>query len=143
MVRYLIISNALLWALVIGFLVMKIRQLLKRRGRIRAVVLNDSGGVKDEYVLDRQKELLIGKSTPSNMVNIDFSDSRYARSIEEDHACLRRSGAFWYVEARADNGMVGLKQRGKDTVYKLRRDIPYRIGSGDIIYISYEKIVIE
>ena len=40
-------------------------------------------------------------------------------------------------------GMVGLRQKGGDTVYKLRRNIPYRIQCGDIIYISYEKIIIQ
>ena len=38
--------------------------------------------------------------------------------------------------------MVGLRQKGGETVYKLRRNIPYRIQKGDIVYISYEKIII-
>ena len=93
--------------------------------------------------LGKQREMLIGKSTPANLVNIDFSDSSYAGSIEEEHASLIRCGTYWYVCAKAENGMVGLRQKGNDTVYKLRRDIPYRIQCGDIIYISYEKIIIQ
>ncbi len=87
--------------------------------------------------------MLIGKSTPANLVNIDFSDSAYAGSIQEEHASLIRYGSCWYICAKAENGMVGLRQKGGDTVYKLRRNIPYRIQCGDIIYISYEKIILQ
>lgn len=142
-ILYLVISNIGLWVAVICLGGIKIAEVYQSRKRIKAQVLDGSGAVRDEYILDKQKELLIGKSTPSNLVNIDFSDSAYAGTIEEEHASFRRYGRNWYVCANAGNGLVGLKQRGDDTVYKLRRDIPYRIGCGDIVYISYEKIVIQ
>ena len=142
-VLFLVISVIALWGIVICLVAVHIVGFLKKRVRIKALVLDGQGGVRDEYELGKQKELLIGKSTPANLVNIDFTDSAYAGSIEEEHASLVRYGTYWYVCAKADNGMVGLRQKGGDTVYKLRRNIPYRIQCGDIIYISYEKIIIQ
>ena len=142
-ILFLVISVIALWGIVICLVAVHIVGFLKKRVRIKALVLDGQGGVRDEYELGKQKELLIGKSTPANLVNIDFTDSAYAGSIEEEHASLVRYGTYWYVCAKADNGMVGLRQKGGDTVYKLRRDIPYRIQCGDIIYISYEKIIIQ
>ena len=142
-ILFLVISVIALWGIVICLVAVDIVGFLKKRVRIKALVLDGQGGVRDEYELGKQKELLIGKSTPANLVNIDFTDSAYAGSIEEEHASLVRYGTYWYVCAKADNGMVGLRQKGGDTVYKLRRNIPYRIQCGDIIYISYEKIIIQ
>lgn len=142
-ILFLVISVIALWGIVICLVAVHIVGFLKKRVRIKALVLDGQGGVRDEYELGKQKELLIGKSTPANLVNIDFTDSAYAGSIEEEHASLVRYGTYWYVCAKADNGMVGLRQKGGDTVYKLRRNIPYRIQYGDIIYISYEKIIIQ
>lgn len=140
---FMVVSMIALWVMVTGLTGIHIAEYLKRRTRMRAVVLDGRGEARDEYELGKQKELLIGKSAPANLVNIDFSDSAYAASIEEDHASLVRNGAYWYVCARAKNGMVGLKQKGGDTVYKLQKGILYRVQRGDMIYISYEKIVIQ
>ncbi|NBH33647.1 hypothetical protein D3Z58_08790 [Clostridiaceae bacterium] len=142
-VLFLVISVIPLWGIVIGLAVVHIVEFLKKRVRIKAVVLDGQGGIRDAYELGKQRELLIGKSTPANLVNIDFTDSAYASSIQEEHASLIRYGSYWYVCAKAENGMVGLRQKGGDTVYKLRRNIPYRIQCGDMIYISYEKIIIQ
>lgn len=142
-ILYLVISTTMLWIVVIGLLGIKIWELLRKRVRIKAVVMDGSGNLKEEYELGKQKEILIGKSTPANLVHIDFSDSQYASTIQEEHASFQRWGAFWYVYSKAENGMVGLKQGGSDIVYKLRRNTPYRIHRGDIVFISYEKIVIQ
>lgn len=139
---FLVISVIALWGIVIGLSVIHILEFLKKRVRMKALVLDGQGGIRDEYELGKQKELLIGKSTPANLVNIDFSDSAYAGSIEEEHASLVRCGTDWYLWAKAKNGMVGLRPKGGETVYKLRKNIPYRIQCGDMIYISYEKIII-
>ncbi len=142
-IPFLVISVIALWGIVICLAAVHIVEFLKKRVRIKAVVLDGQGGIRDEYELGKQRELLIGKSTPANLVNIDFSDSVYAGSIQEEHASLIRYGSCWYICAKAENGMVGLRQKGGDTVYKLRRNVPYRIQCGDIIYISYEKIILQ
>lgn len=142
-IQYIFISYILLWMIVIVLCAVKIRELLKKRVKVKAVVLDDAGQIRESLVLGKQKTVLIGKSTPANMVHIDFAESMYAASIEEEHAAFLREGSFWYVLSKAQNGMVGLKQKDGDTVYKLRRDVPYRIGRGDIVYISYEKILIQ
>lgn len=140
---FLTVSTMALWGIVIWLVCIHIKEYVKRRVRIRALVMDGQGGIRDEYELGRQKEILIGKSVPAGMVHIDFSDSAYAGSIQEEHAAFVRYGSCWYICARAENGMVGLRQRGGDAVYKLRKDVPYRIGRGDTVYISYEKIVMQ
>lgn len=140
---FLVVSMIALWGIVICLAGVHIAEFIKKRVRLKAVVLNGQGEVRSEYVLGKQKELLIGKSTPAKLVNIDFSDSAYAGSIEAEQASFIRYGTCWYVCAKAENGRVGLRQKGGDTVYKLKKDIPYQIRCGDIIYISYEKIVIQ
>lgn len=142
-ILYLVISNIVLWIIVLCLAGIKVKELIHNRTQIKARIMDDNGCVKAEYTLGRQTELLIGKSTPANMVHIDFSDSAYSGSIEEDHASFKRYGADWYICSKAGNGMVGLKQKGDDTVYKLRKDIPYRVQCGDVIYISYEKIMLQ
>ena len=140
---FLVVSTIALWGIVIWLTCIHISEYIKKRTRIRALVMDGQGGVRDTHELGKQKELLIGKSTPAKMVNIDFSDSAYAASIEEEHAALVRYGSCWYGCARAKNGMVGLRQKEGNVVYKLRSGIPYRIQRGDMIYISYEKIVLQ
>ena len=115
-ILFLVISVIALWGIVISLAAVHIVEFLKKRVRIKAVVLDSQGRVRDEYELGKQREMLIGKSTPANLVNIDFSDSAYAGSIEEEHASLIRCGTYWYVCAKAENGMVGLRQKGNDTV---------------------------
>lgn len=137
------VSMIVLWGIVIWLAGIHISEYTKKRIRMKALVLDGQGGIRDEHVLGKQKELLIGKSTPARMVNIDFSDSAYAGSIQGEHASFIRYGSCWYICARTEQGMVGLKQKGDDTVYKLRTNIPYRVQRGDIVYISYEKIVIQ
>ena len=124
---FMVVSMIALWVMVAGLTGIHIAEYLKKRTRMRAVILDSRGEARDEHELGKQKELLIGKSAPANLVNIDFSDSAYAASIEEDHAALVRNGAYWYVCARANNGMVGLKQKGGEPVYKLQKGILYRI----------------
>lgn len=140
---FLVSSTIALWGIVICLTGIHIRAFWKNRTRLKAVVLNDQGRMRDEYFLGKQKEILIGKSTPARMVHIDFSDSAYAGFIQEEHASFLRYGSCWYICAKAEKGMVGLRQSGGEVVYKLRRNIPYRIQSGDIVFISYEKIVIQ
>lgn len=142
-IQYIFISYVLLWMIVIALSAMKIRELLKKRAKVRAVVLDEAGEIRDTIELGRQKTILIGKSTPANLVHIDFADSMYAASIEEEHAAFLREGSCWYVLSKAQNGMVGLKPKGDGTVYKLRREVPYQLSCGDIVYISYEKILIQ
>ncbi|MCI8607151.1 MAG: hypothetical protein HFG72_10150 [Hungatella sp.] len=141
-ILFLVISVIALWGIVMVLAAVYLAAFLKRRGQLKAVVLDGEGEVRDAYELGRQRELLIGKSTPANLVNIDFSDSAYAGSIEEEQASFTRYGTCWYICAKGAKGMVGLRQKGGETVYKLRRNIPYRIQKGDIVYISYEKIII-
>lgn len=140
---FLVISTALLWILVLFLLTIKVREYLNSRTHLKASVMDQSGEWKDAYILSRQKEVQIGKSTPANLVAIDFSDSEYASLIENEHASFQKIGSLWYVMPKAENGMVGLKQKENPIVYKLRRGIPYRINSGDMVYISYEKILIQ
>lgn len=142
-ILYLVLSTTALWLIAAVLLGMRFQEFLKNRVRLKALVLDDSGGIKDEYMLEKQKEILIGKSTPVNLVHIDFTGSRYAETIKEEHACFQRYGKFWYICSKAENGMVGLKQSGDDVVYKLRREVPYQIHHGDIVFISHEKIVIQ
>ena len=100
-IPFLVISVIALWGIVICLAAVHIVEFLKKRVRIKAVVLDGQGGIRDEYELGKQRELLIGKSTPANLVNIDFSDSAYAGSIEEEHASLVRCGTDWYQIGRA------------------------------------------
>ena len=92
-VLFLVISVISLWGIVIGLAVVHIVEFLKKRVQIKAVVLDGQGGIRDAYELGKQRELLIGKSTPANLVNIDFTDSAYAGSIQEEHASLIRYGS--------------------------------------------------
>lgn len=142
-VLYPVISTTLLWIAVVFLLFQTIRKFLRNRPQMKALVMDRTGAVRDEYILGNQREILIGKSTPVNLVNIDFSDSEYASTIEEEHACFQKSGALWYVLSNAENGKVGLRQQGDEIVYKLRRGVPYRVNPGDIVYISYEKIILQ
>ena len=80
-ILFLVISVIALWGIVMVLAAVYLAAFLKRRGQLKAVVLDGEGEVRDAYELGRQRELLIGKSTPANLVNIDFSDSAYAGSI--------------------------------------------------------------
>ena len=99
-ILFLVISVIALWGIVMVLAAVYLAAFLKRRGQLKAVVLDGEGEVRDAYELGRQRELLIGKSTPANLVNIDFSDSAYAGSIEEEQA-PRGQRAWWGCGKRA------------------------------------------
>lgn len=142
-IQYLTVSNIILWIIVMILILLKIRSYIKNRQKIRAVVLDDERRIKKEYILSNRKEMIIGKSTVSCLVHIDFSDSRYSSTIEDRHAVLEKSGSYWYLRSEAVRGMVGLKRQGDGIVYKLKRGVPYQVEIGDVIYISYEKIYLK
>ena len=78
---FMVVSMIALWVMVAGLTGIHIAEYLKKRTRMRAVILDSRGEARDEHELGKQKELLIGKTAPANLVNIDFSDSAYAASI--------------------------------------------------------------
>jgi len=57
-ILFLVISVIALWGIVIGLVAVHIANFLKRRERIKALVLDSQGEIRDEYELGKQKELL-------------------------------------------------------------------------------------
>lgn len=142
-IQYLVISSVFLWIIVLVSAAARIREYMKNRLKLRAVTVDEEGRVKKEYILSGIKELIIGKSTVSSLAHIDLSDSPYSSTIEDSHAILKKQDSYWYLQSEASNGMVGLRRTKNGVVYKLKRGVPYQIGAGDVIYISYEKIYIQ
>ena len=86
---------------------------------------------------------LIGKKTKKNMVNIDLSESTYAPLISREHAVLNKTSGGWYFEDINSSNGSGIKRGKNGNKFKVKPDTPYKIYSGDTIYIANTKLLIK
>ena len=74
-------------------------------------------------------------------------DTIYFRLTEgalptEEYAVLNRVEQYWYIESITDARRVGIKRAGEQYVYKLKKNMPYRLQSNDVIHIKKERLLI-
>ncbi len=109
----------------------------------KLVLLNDRGAEIDEWEIDDQTSLLIGKSSADNKADIDLSGTEYESLINYEHAVLNNVSGVWYIEDIDSVNGVGIKKAHKRVKNRIQHENPYPLGNGDTIYIANTRILVK
>lgn len=130
--------------LIYGVILYETRYLPNSQIKIRKLVLlNNQGDEIDEWILEDQTALIIGKSTADNKVDIDLSGTEYESLISFEHAVLNCVSGKWYIEEVDNISCLGIKKAHKFAKSQLNGDRPHPISSGDILYIANTKMLVK
>ncbi|MGF9642334.1 FHA domain-containing protein [Paenibacillus sp. FSL L8-0502] len=115
-----------------------------QRHRIAKLVLIDEEGESiKEWYIEGETSLLIGKTTSRSEADIDLAGTDYASLVSVEHAVLNRVNSDWFVEdVDSDNG-TGLRSANESVTKKLESGEPYRIYSGDLLYIANTRLLVK
>ncbi len=111
-------------------------------------------GVRELILLDENEKpvkawnlagrvsLLIGRDNPKEPVDVDLEECEYSALIDEQHAVLNYCMDAWYVEDL--NSMNGIRVRkiSDGLCYRVSRNRPCRLESGDLLFIANTKLLI-
>lgn len=107
----------------------------------KIVLLNERGAEIEEWLLEGKTSLLIGKSSTEQEVDINLNGTEYESLINYEHAVLNCVSGMWYIEDIDSVNGVGVKKAHKRVKSSLKQESPYRLNSGDIIYIANTRIL--
>uniref|UniRef100_UPI0026304A2E FHA domain-containing protein n=1 Tax=uncultured Leptotrichia sp. TaxID=159271 RepID=UPI0026304A2E len=114
------------------------------KNQIENIILKNS----DDYdikvwKIGRATSLLIGKRTPRNKVDIDVSEGVYSNLVSRAHGMLNRVNGVWYYEDLGSQNGSGIEKKDDRRKIKLKRNVPVKVESGDIIYLATTKILLK
>lgn len=109
----------------------------------KLVLLSQDGKIAREWDVQGKTSLLIGKNTSELEVEIDLTGTEYESLINNEHAVLNCVSKAWYIEDIDSVNGVGIKKADKRIKNRLRHESPYRINTGDTIYIANTRILVK
>ena len=122
--------------------VKKIEDLEKKQ--IEHIFLKDSEDYDMKiWKIGRATSLLIGKQSPRNRVDIDVSEGIYSNLVSRVHGILNRVNGIWYYEDLGSQNGSGIERSLDKRKIKLKKNIPVKVESGDIIYLATTKILLK
>ena len=95
------------------------------------------------WKIGRATSLLIGKQSPRNRVDIDVSEGIYSNLVSRAHGILNRVNGIWYYEDLGSQNGRGIERSLDKRKIKLKKNIPVKVESGDIIYLATTKILLK
>ena len=95
------------------------------------------------WKVGRATSLLIGKQSPRNRVDIDVSEGIYSNLVSRAHGILNRVNGIWYYEDLGSQNGSGIEKSLDKRKMKLKKNIPVKVESGDIIYLATTKILLK
>ena len=95
------------------------------------------------WKIGRATSLLIGKQSPRNRVDIDVSEGIYSNLVSKAHGILNRVNGIWYYEDLGSQNGSGIERSLDKRKIKLKKNIPVKVESGDIIYLATTKILLK
>ena len=114
------------------------------KSQIEHIFLKDSEDYDMKiWKVGRATSLLIGKQTPRNRVDIDVSDGIYSNLVSRAHGILNRVNGIWYYEDLGSQNGSGIERNLDKRKIKLKKNIPVKVESGDIIYLATTKILLK
>lgn len=145
---FLKISVSILMVLGIIFYIIKISLYAMSNGKrepgITTLILIDGKGTyTTEWEIQGKKSLLIGKNAKNSEVDIDLSNTEYSSLVSKQHAVLNFAANNWFIEDIGSCNGVGIKKMDEVSKKKIEKDTPYKLDSGDIIYIANTKIFVK
>lgn len=114
------------------------------KNQIEHIFLKDSEDYDMKiWKIGRATSLLIGKQSPRNRVDIDVSEGIYSNLVSRDHGILNRVNGIWYYEDLGSQNGSGIERSLDRRKIKLKKNIPVKVESGDIIYLATTKILLK
>ena len=114
------------------------------KNQIEHIFLKDSEDYDMKiWKVGRATSLLIGKETPRNRVDIDVSEGIYSNLVSRAHGILNRVNGIWYYEDLGSQNGSGIERNLDKRKMKLKKNIPVKVESGDIIYLATTKILLK
>ena len=95
------------------------------------------------WKIGRATSLLIGKQSPRNRVDRDVSEGIYSNLVSRAHGILNRVNGIWYYEDLGSQNGSGIERSLDKRKIKLKKNIPVKVESGDIIYLATTKILLK
>ena len=104
------------------------------KNQIEHIFLKDSEDYDMKiWKIGRATSLLIGKQSPRNRVDIDVSEGIYSNLVSRAHGILNRVNGIWYYEDLGSQNGSGIERSLDKRKIKLKKNIPVKVESGDII----------
>ncbi len=146
--NYLKVTGIVLLVLFIIFYIIRMSVFVmsneEQIDKIKKIMLIDGQGQYHmEWELVGKKSLLIGKKSRNNEVDIDLSSTEKASLVSKQHAVLNFAASNWYIEDVESRNGVGLKKINETSKKRIQPNTPYKLNSGDIIYIANTKLFIK
>jgi len=114
------------------------------KNQIEHIFLKDSEDYDMKiWKIGRATSLLIGKQSPRNRVDVDVSEGIYSNLVSRAHGILNRVNGIWYYEDLGSQNGSGIERSLDKRKIKLKKNIPVKVESGDIIYLSTTKILLK
>ena len=114
------------------------------KNQIEHIFLKDSEDYDMKiWKVGRATSLLIGKQSPRNRVDIDVSEGIYSNLVSRAHGILNRVNGIWYYEDLGSQNGSGIEKNLDKRKIKLKKNIPVKVESGDIIYLATTKILLK
>ena len=114
------------------------------KNQIEHIFLKDSEDYDMKiWKIGRATSLLIGKQSPRNRVDIDVSEGIYSNLVSRAHGILNRVNGIWYYEDLGSQNGSGIERNIDKRKIKLKKNIPVKVESGDIIYFATTKILLK
>lgn len=114
------------------------------KSQIEHIFLKDSEDYDMKiWKIGRATSLLIGKQSPRNRVDIDVSEGIYSNLVSRAHGILNRVNGIWYYEDLGSQNGSGIERSLDKRKIKLKKNIPVKVESGDIIYLATTKILLK
>ena len=114
------------------------------KNQIEHIFLKDSEDYDMKiWKVGRATSLLIGKQSPRNRVDIDVSEGIYSNLVSRAHGILNRVNGIWYYEDLGSQNGSGIEKSLDKRKMKLKKNIPVKVESGDIIYLATTKILLK
>lgn len=108
-----------------------------------AALLNEKMDILREWDIQGKTGILIGRIEGETSDEIDLSDTADAALISKEHAVLNYANGNWYVEDLDSENGTGIKKAGRDEIFWLTNQTPYRLETGDILYIAESPILMK
>ena len=114
------------------------------KNQIEHIFLKDSEDYDMKiWKIGRATSLLIGKQSLRNRVDIDVSEGIYSNLVSRAHGILNRVNGIWYYEDLGSQNGSGIERSLDKRKIKLKKNIPVKVETGDIIYLATTKILLK
>ncbi|MFO7820367.1 MAG: FHA domain-containing protein [Halanaerobacter sp.] len=140
-------SLALIGAVAVFFLVKRLKKEKEDKVEYQAVeklsLKDEEGKIIKEWNLKDKTALLVGKKEEANNVDVDLSAATYSSLISREHAVLNNAENKWYFEDLDSLNGSGIRRSHNNKKFKVSSGQPYKLNTGDTLYIANTKLIIQ